>query len=80
MSKLTVNIPDDMMQKLEEQNQPFQTLLLQALNEYLEKRSSMKIKTWELCGAFEVTNPNPSELIDETGTTNYAENLDRDLY
>ncbi|ANV84286.1 hypothetical protein AWQ21_07755 [Picosynechococcus sp. PCC 7003] len=75
-----VNIPDDVIQKLEAQNQPLQTLLLQALNEYLEKRSPTTTKTWELCGTFEVTNPNSWELADQTGTTNYAENLDRDLY
>lgn len=80
MNTLTINIPDDMMQKLEAQNQPLPTLLLQALNEYLEKRSPAKTKTWELCGAFEIANPNPLELIEETGHTNYAENLDRDLY
>ncbi|ANV90691.1 hypothetical protein [Picosynechococcus sp. PCC 8807] len=80
MNKLTINIPEDMMQKLAEQDQPLQSLLLQAINEYLEKRSSVKTKTWELCGAFEVTNPHPSESTDETGSTNYAENLDRDLY
>ncbi len=80
MNVLTINIPDDIMQKLEKQDQPLQTLLLQAINEYLEKRSPAKTKTWELCGAFEVANPDPSELISEIGLTNYAENLDRDLY
>ncbi|WP_143589343.1 MULTISPECIES: hypothetical protein [Cyanophyceae] len=68
------------MQKLEEQDQPLQSLLLEAISEYLEKRSLAKTKTWELCGAFEVTNSHPSESTDETGATNYAENLDQDLY
>lgn len=46
MSQLTVDIPDDIMQKLEEQDQPLQSLLLEAISEYLEKRSLAKTKTW----------------------------------
>ncbi|WP_030006940.1 hypothetical protein [Picosynechococcus sp. NKBG042902] len=80
MNKITLEVPEEMMQRLKSQNQPLQSLLLQALNEYLEQRSPTKTKTWELCGAFEVVNLDPSELISEIGLTNYAENLDQDLY
>jgi hypothetical protein len=65
MNTLTINIPDEMMQKLEAQNQPLQTLILQALNDYLQKYPKVeaktddltKTKTWELCGKFEIHKP-----------------------
>lgn len=44
----------------------------------------MQTRTWELCGAFEVTNPSEEDIVErkETGeiVTNYAENVDKILY
>lgn len=44
----------------------------------------MQTRTWELCGAFEVTNPPEEDIVErkETGeiVTNYAENVDKILY
>ena len=54
MMSITINIPEEMMQRVESQNQSLQSLLLEALNECLEKKDMTKSKTWELCETFEI--------------------------
>ena len=44
----------------------------------------MQTRTWELCGAFEVTNPREEDIVERKKTgeivINYAENVDDIIY
>jgi len=54
------------------------------LERYAQQFDLTRTRTWELCGAFTVTEPEPEHFVDldETGTpiTNYAEHVDDVLY
>ncbi len=54
------------------------------LKEYAQQFDLSKTRTWELCGAFTVAEPEAEYVVgsDETGspTTNYAEHVDDVLY
>jgi hypothetical protein len=82
MNTITIHIPEEMMQRLQLYNQPLQSLLIEALNEYLDNKASTIVKTWELCGSLEVTEPKHNDWVEKDGKqyTNYAETLDQDLY
>lgn len=88
MTQLTVEIPDEMMSRLQQAGTPLQEVVLQALEKYLQEAKSdidiTKSRTWQLCGAFEVSEPTPEEIVgrDENGQiiTNFAENSDRVIY
>lgn len=59
MKTITVKISDDIMKKLQEQDQPLQTLLLQALNDYLQKSLKTDVPIENL------TKANIEELYDD---------------
>lgn len=62
MTTITFNISKEIMQRLQSQNKPLQSILIEALNEYLGKQSAVEFevksltrtKTWELCGKFKI--------------------------
>ena len=78
MNTITLEIPDEMLQKLQGQDQSLQDMLLEAINEYLERKILINSKTWELCGSFSVQS-NLAQLSSQQ-STNYAENHNQDLY
>jgi len=88
MTQLIVDIPDEMMSRLQQAGTPPQEVVLQALEKYLQETKTdidiTKSRTWQLCGAFEVSEPTPEEIVgrDENGQiiTNFAENIDRVIY
>ena len=57
MNTITIDIPEAMMQMLQSQNEPLQSLLLEALNEYFDKKSLAKSKIGGLCDSFEIIEP-----------------------
>ena len=61
MNKVTLEIPDQLMNQLQNQSDSLQNILLKALEAYLAKEQSnlIKTKTWELCGSLEIPNPDP---------------------
>ena len=85
MNRVTLEIPDQLMNKLKNQSDSVQSILLKALEEYLAKEQLgfLKTKTWELCGSLEIPNPEPEFTIkvqDSELSTNYAEHIDEVLY
>ena len=85
MNRVTLEIPDQLMNKLQNQSESIQSILLKALEEYLAKEqlNLLKTKTWELCGSLEIPNPEPEFTIkvqDSELSTNYAEHIDEVLY
>jgi hypothetical protein len=64
--------------------QDISSVVQTALEEYARQFDLTRTRTWELCGAFAVAEPEPEYLVgsDETGspTTNYAEHVDDVLY
>jgi len=89
MTRLTIEIPDELMSQLEHKGYPLQEIVVKALERYVEAKEEddfdiTQSRTWELCGAFKVTNPDPEYIVgrSEDGEiiTNYAENVDRIIY
>jgi hypothetical protein len=83
MGKITVDLPDEMLNKLQSQNQTLQTILMEVINEYLERKTLKHASnTRKLCGNFEVIadQKEKSKSTNHQKITNYAENLDQDLY
>ena len=78
MNTITLEIPDEMLQKLQAQDQSLQDMLLEAINEYLERKILINSKTWELCGSFSFQSN--LEQLSSQQSTNYAENHNQDLY
>ena len=86
MTKITIEIPDKLLSRLEQKTSPVQDLIIKALENYLETESLeiTKTRTWELCGSLEIPNPDPKYIISQDNQgqsiTNYAENIDEVLY
>jgi len=85
MNKVTLEIPDQLMNQLQNQSDSLQNILLKALEAYLaiEPSNLIKTKTWELCGSLESPNPDPELIIEDQQaelSTNYAEHIDDILY
>ena len=85
MNKVTLEIPDQLMNQLQNQSDSLQNILLKALEAYLAKEQSnlIKTKTWELCGSLEIPNRDPEFIIEDQKaelSTNYAEHIDDVLY
>jgi len=85
MNKVTLEIPDQLMNQLQNQSDSLQNILLKALEAYLaiEPSNLIKTKTWELCGSLEIPNPDPELIIEDQQaelSTNYAEHIDDILY
>lgn len=85
MNKITLEIPDQIMNQIQDKSHSIQSILLKALEDYLAKESLdiTKTKTWELCGSLEIPNPEPEFIVSNQNSeisTNYAENIDQILY
>lgn len=86
MTQITIEIPDELMSRLEQQNSPVQEIVIKALENYIETESISitKTRTWKLCGSLEVNEPDPKYIIGKDNQdrviTNYAENIDNVLY
>ncbi|QDZ40725.1 hypothetical protein FRE64_12650 [Euhalothece natronophila Z-M001] len=73
MTKINLEIPNEILHKINQQGEPLEKVLVEAINNYLEQKELVKSKTWELCGSLKVSDYDTSE-------TNYAENIDQDIY
>lgn len=85
MTKITLEIPDELMSRLDITQESMQDIFLQALENYLqrEKLNITQTKTWELCGSLEISHPESQFVVEnqESGkSTNYAEHIDEILY
>lgn len=73
MTKINVEIPNEILQKINQQGESLEQVLVEAINNYLGQKEILQSKTWELCGSLKVSD-------DETSKTNYPENIDQDIY
>lgn len=86
MTKLTIEIPDELMSQLERTGYPVQDIVVKALEHYIQADlpTITQTQTWQLCGTFEVSDPAPEYIVgrDEKGqvVTNYAEKVNDVLY
>jgi hypothetical protein len=85
MTQIMIEIPDELISQLQQQNSSVQEIVIKALENYVKSQSSdiTKTRTWELCGSFEIAEPNKYIIgQDAQGkvVTNYAENVDDTLY
>ena len=84
MTKLMLEIPDELMTQLEHSEYSVQDIVVKALERYIQAEAIAKTSTWQLCGTLEVSNPAPEYIVgrDEKGEiiTNYAEKVDDVLY
>ena len=86
MTQLAIDIPDELIARLENQGDKIETIILAALEDYLtkDKFDITQTTTWELCGKYTAKNPAPEYSVgtneQENPMTNYAENIDKILY
>lgn len=89
MTKLTVDIPDALMFKLNSAADSVQETIIKALEQYLQANEVVtsditQTRTWQLCGSLEVPEAESEYVVgfDEQGKaiTNYAEHVDELLY
>ena len=86
MTKLTIEIPDELMSRLENQGYAVQDIVVKALERYVEAKPSniTQTRTWKMCGTLEVSEPDPKYIVgrDKQGQviTNYAEKVDDVVY
>ncbi len=81
MSKITLEIPEKLMNLIRNKSESIESILLKALEDYLAKESLdiTKTQTWELCGSLEIPHPEPGFIVSEQNSelsTNYAEKID----
>jgi hypothetical protein len=86
MAKITLEISDELMSRLEQRSSSLQEIVTKALETYLETESLeiTQTLTWQLCGSLEISELDPQYILgkDNQGRviTNYAENIDQVLY
>ncbi|MBE9171460.1 hypothetical protein IQ238_29565 [Pleurocapsales cyanobacterium LEGE 06147] len=88
MTKLTINIPDELIAQVKSTGYSIEEVLLEALTQYLANslvsKSITETRTWQLCGHFTVCDTTSRNLLSEntdvTEMTNYAEQVDDVLY
>jgi hypothetical protein len=88
MAKLTLEIPDDLVNQIRSAGHSIEAILPKALTQYLASEPSsqgiMQTRTWQLCGRFALSHTASAELLcenaDAVGTTNDAEQVDDVLY
>jgi hypothetical protein len=86
--QLEITIPDTLYQWLlgeaQRRTQDVSTVVQTALEQYAQQFDLTQTRTWKLCGAFTIAEPEPEYIVgsDETGApiTNYAENVDDVLH
>ncbi|MEM9539706.1 MAG: hypothetical protein AAGA60_09355 [Cyanobacteria bacterium P01_E01_bin.42] len=86
MTQLVIEIPDELLNRVEKTGDNIEDIVLAALKDYLtkEKFDLTQTKTWDLCGKYTVENPESEDIVgtDKEGNiiTNYSENVDKILY
>ena len=86
MMKLNVEIPEELMSRLQRVKLPMQEVVVRALEDYLKDTDFdlLQSTTWQLCGAFEAIAPTNSDIVEQSETgkvlNNYAENVDSVIY
>jgi hypothetical protein len=92
MTKITLEIPDELISRLETKQESLQEIFqifFNALKQHLdsnlesENQNITQTKTWELCGSLEIPNPDTQFIVEDTEagkSTNYAEHIDQILY
>jgi metal-responsive CopG/Arc/MetJ family transcriptional regulator len=88
MSRLEITLPNQLYQWLsheaQRRAQDVSTVVQTALEQYAQQFDLTQTRTWQLCGAFTIAEPEPEYIVgsDETGapTTDYAEHVDDILY
>ncbi|CCI12087.1 conserved hypothetical protein [Microcystis aeruginosa PCC 9806] len=86
MTQILIEIPDELISRLQEQKSSVQEIVIKALENYVQAEllDITKTRTWELCGSLEIVQPEPKYIIgqDNRGqvVTNYAENIDEIIY
>jgi len=86
--QLEITIPETLYQWLSREArrraQDVSTVAQTALEYYVQQFDLTQTRTWQLCGAFSIAEPEPEYLVgsDKTGSpiTNYAEHVDDVLY
>lgn len=86
--QLEITIPDSLYQWLlreaQRRAQDVSVVVQAALEYYAQQFDLTQTRTWQLRGAFTISEPEPKYLVgsDETGApiTNYAEHVDDILY
>ncbi len=73
---LTETLHNLLSREAERRGQDVSTVIKAALERYAEQFDITHTHTWDLCGAFSVTDGDASELP----VTNYAEHVDEVLY
>jgi len=88
MTQILIEIPDELISRLQEQKSSVQEIVIKALENYVQAElpDITKTRTWELCGSLEIVQPEPKPKYiigqDNRGqvVTNYAENIDEIIY
>ena len=86
MTQILLEIPDELISRLQEQKSSVQEIVIKALENYIQTKlpDITKTRTWELCGSLEIAQPEPKYIIGQDNhgqvVTNYAENIDETLY
>ncbi|MBL7063918.1 MAG: hypothetical protein ISS49_06870 [Anaerolineae bacterium] len=86
--QLEITLPNPLYQWLfreaHRRAQDISAVVRTALEQHAQRFDLTQTRTWQLCGAFTVAEPEPVYIVgsDETGapTTNYAEHVDDVLY
>ncbi|PSF34518.1 hypothetical protein C7H19_18735 [Aphanothece hegewaldii CCALA 016] len=81
MTQITINIPDELISRLNSLPTPVSDIIAIALEKYLEETYNIThTETWKLCGTLEISQPDPKYIVgkNEQGEimTNYAEKID----
>ena len=75
-----------MLSRLQTKQSSVQEIVIKALENYLksQEKDIRKTRTWDLCGSFQIAEPEPKYIIGEGDRaepiTNYAENVDDILF
>jgi metal-responsive CopG/Arc/MetJ family transcriptional regulator len=86
MTQITIDIPDELISRLNSLPTPVSDIIAIALKKYLETETYniTQTETWKLCGTLEISQPDPKYIVgkNEQGEmmTNYAEKIDENLY
>ena len=88
MAKLTIDIPDSLIDQVKSAGRSVEAVLLQVLMRYVEEELPAKditqSRTWELRGRFSVSETVEAENLSageaKESRTNYAEQVDDVLY
>ena len=85
MTRLTIEIPDELISQLELTGYSVQDVVVRAIECYVQADLPIitESRTWQLCGSLKVSDPAPEYVVGEQQgkmITNYAEKVDDVLY